>query len=58
MEEIVDNVEKNQPEDGYLDIYFSVVDPEGRFKNLRDFHEMCELLELKSSLCRVTMSMS
>jgi hypothetical protein len=24
-----------------LNIYFTVVDPEGRFKNFRDMHEMC-----------------
>jgi DUF1680 family protein len=35
-------IEKAQGEDGYLNIYFTVVDPEGRFRNLRDMHEMCE----------------
>jgi DUF1680 family protein len=35
-------IEKAQQEDGYLIIYFTVVDKEGRFKNLRDMHEMCE----------------
>jgi hypothetical protein len=37
-------IEKAQQEDGYLIIYFTVVDKEGRFKNLRDMHEMCECL--------------
>ena len=37
-------IEKAQQEDGYLIIYFTVVDKEGRFKNLRDLHEMCESL--------------
>jgi len=37
-------IEKAQQEDGYLIIYFTVVDKEGRFKNLRDMHEMCESL--------------
>jgi DUF1680 family protein len=37
-------IEKAQQEDGYLIIYFTVVDKEGRFKNLRDMHEMCEFL--------------
>ncbi len=37
-------IEKAQHEDGYLNIYFTVVDPEGRYKNLRDMHEMCEFL--------------
>lgn len=35
-------IEKAQQEDGYLIIYFTVVDKEGRFKNLRDMHEMCK----------------
>lgn len=35
-------IEKAQQPDGYLIIYFTVVDNEGRFKNLRDMHEMCE----------------
>jgi DUF1680 family protein len=42
-------IEKAQQEDGYLIIYFTVVDKEGRFKNLRDMHEMCESLLLFSS---------
>ncbi len=37
-------MEKAQGDDGYLDIYFTVVDPEGRFKNMRDMHERCEWL--------------
>jgi DUF1680 family protein len=35
-------IEKAQQPDGYLIIYFTVVDKEGRFKNLRDMHEMCK----------------
>ena len=42
MDTMVDLIERAQQEDGYLNIYFTVVDPEGRFKNLRDMHEMCE----------------
>jgi DUF1680 family protein len=34
-------IESAQQPDGYLDIYFTVVDPEGRFKNMRDMHEQC-----------------
>jgi DUF1680 family protein len=41
MDTMVDLIERAQQEDGYLNIYFTVVDPEGRFKNLRDMHEMC-----------------
>lgn len=44
MDTMVDLIERAQQEDGYLNIYFTVVDPEGRFKNLRDMHEMCECL--------------
>lgn len=35
-------IEKAQGPDGYLDIYFTVVDPAGKFMNLRDDHEMCK----------------
>lgn len=42
IQELVDMIEKAQQPDGYLIIYFTVVDPEGRFQNLRDCHEMCE----------------
>ncbi|ORX35416.1 hypothetical protein BD324DRAFT_632751 [Kockovaella imperatae] len=38
--ELVEKIEKAQAEDGYLDIYFQVVDKEGKFRNLRDAHEM------------------
>ncbi|KAJ9097606.1 hypothetical protein QFC21_004640 [Naganishia friedmannii] len=40
LEHLVGLIEKAQQPDGYLDIYFTVVDPEGRFKNFRDMHEM------------------
>ena len=36
-------IEKAQQPDGYVNIYFVVVDQEGKFQNLRDMHEMCEL---------------
>lgn len=42
VEELVNMIEKAQQPDGYLIIYFTVVDPEGRFRNLRDMHEMCK----------------
>ena len=38
-DETIDLIEKNQGEDGYFNIYFTVVDPESRFKN-RDGHEL------------------
>lgn len=42
VQELVDMIESAQMEDGYVGIYFQVVDPEGRFKHFRDMHEMCE----------------
>ena len=39
VEEVVARIEKNQGKDGYFNIYFTVVDPEGRWKN-RDAHEL------------------
>lgn len=41
IQELVDMIEKAQQPDGYLIIYFTVVDKEGRFRNTRDLHEMC-----------------
>lgn len=40
VEELVDMIEQAQQPDGYLNVYFTVVDPGGKLKNLRDFHEM------------------
>lgn len=42
LEETVDRIEKAIQPDGYLGIYFTVVDPKGRFMNLRDMHELCQ----------------
>ena len=42
IQELVDMIEAFQKPDGYVGIYFSVVDTEGRFRNFRDMHEMCE----------------
>lgn len=39
VDAIVDQIEKNQFEDGYFNIYFTVVEPENRFK-VRDCHEL------------------
>ena len=39
--ELVDMIERAQQPDGYLNVYFTVVDQAGRLKNLRDMHEMC-----------------
>ncbi len=39
VEEIIDDMEKNQRTDGYFNIYFITVEPANRFKN-RDWHEL------------------
>ena len=39
VDEIVDDIEKNQGEDGYFNIFFTVVQPENRWK-CRDWHEL------------------
>lgn len=39
VESLIDCIEKNQGEDGYFNIYFTVVEPEKRFSN-RDWHEL------------------
>lgn len=39
VEALIDEIEKNQGEDGYFNIHFTVVKPEARFTN-RDWHEL------------------
>lgn len=39
VESIIDNIEKNQGDDGYFNIYFTVCEPKNRFTN-RDCHEL------------------
>lgn len=39
VESIIDEIEKNQGEDGYFNIYYTVVEPNNRFTN-RDCHEL------------------
>jgi DUF1680 family protein len=39
-DELIDMIEKAQFEDGYLNTYFPVLEPENQWKNLRDWHEM------------------
>ena len=39
VDETVDLIEKNQGEDGYFNIYFTVIKPDERFRN-RDAHEL------------------
>ena len=39
VESLIDKIEAHQGEDGYFNIYFTVVEPQNRFKN-RDAHEL------------------
>ena len=39
VDEIIEDIKKNQGEDGYFNIYFTVIDPNGRFTD-RDKHEL------------------
>jgi len=40
VDELVDMLAEGQHDDGYLNTYFTVVDPAGRWRNLRDMHEL------------------
>lgn len=40
VDEVVDLIEAAQQPDGYLNIYFTAVEPENRWVNLRDWHEL------------------
>ena len=40
VRELVGMIREAQQEDGYLNIHFTVVEPEKRFTNLRDLHEL------------------
>lgn len=40
VDEVVDLIEKAQQADGYLNIFHTVVEPQNRWRNLRDNHEL------------------
>jgi uncharacterized protein len=40
VDEVVELIEKAQQPDGYLNIFFTAVEPHNRWKNLRDWHEL------------------
>jgi DUF1680 family protein len=40
VEEVVEMIRDAQMEDGYLNIHYQIVEPENRFTNLRDCHEL------------------
>lgn len=37
---MVNTIRSAQQEDGYLNLHYTVVDPKGRWSNLRDMHEL------------------
>ena len=39
-DDLIDAIEGAQQSDGYLNTYFPCVDPDGKWSNLRDWHEM------------------
>jgi len=40
VDRVIDDIAAAQQADGYLNIYFTAVEPEGRWTNLRDRHEL------------------
>lgn len=40
LDEVIDDIKHAQQPDGYLNIYFTVIEPENRWANLRDWHEL------------------
>ncbi|MEK3888118.1 glycoside hydrolase family 127 protein [Bacillus sp. FSL K6-3431] len=40
LDEVIETIVSAQQSDGYLNIYFTVVEPEKRWKDLRDAHEL------------------
>ncbi|KAI6777663.1 uncharacterized protein J7T54_002736 [Emericellopsis cladophorae] len=40
VRELVDMIRSAQQEDGYLNVYFTVVEPDARWSNIRDQHEL------------------
>lgn len=41
VEALIDEIEKNQDESGYFNIYFTVIEPENRFKRRTDHELYC-----------------
>ncbi|HRL12867.1 MAG TPA: glycoside hydrolase family 127 protein [Aggregatilineales bacterium] len=40
VDQVIDLIEAAQQPDGYLNTYFPIFEPENRWRNLRDYHEM------------------
>lgn len=39
-DEVIETIEKAQQEDGYLNTYFTIKEPEHRWQNLQECHEL------------------
>lgn len=50
VEELIDRIEKNQGEDGYFNIYYTVVEPQNRF-TVRNNHELYCAGHLMEAAC-------
>ena len=50
VEALIDEIEKNQGEDGYFNVYYTVVEPNGRFTN-RGCHELYCAGHLMEAAC-------
>ena len=40
IDEVIELIAVSQQDDGYLNVHFTAVDPDGRWTNLRDLHEL------------------
>jgi len=40
VDEVIELIAVSQQDDGYLNVHFTAVDPDGRWTNLRDLHEL------------------
>jgi len=40
VDEVINHIERSQQTDGYLNTYFTTLEPENRWRNLRDWHEL------------------
>jgi DUF1680 family protein len=40
VDEVIGLISNSQQDDGYLNVHFTAVDPDGRWTNLRDMHEL------------------
>ena len=40
VDEVIELIDASQQDDGYLNVHFTAIDPDGRWTNLRDLHEL------------------